>query len=90
VVTAIWTGNDDNAPTDHATGGGPPALIFSAYMQSAPHSGLASGHSRPVEDGQSVAPPPGEAETVTTPAEREEPRDPIAAFLAGLGGPDSE
>ena len=89
VVTAIWTGNDDNAPTDHATGGGPPALIFSAYMQSAPHSGLASGHSRPADEGLAIA-PPGEAETVATPAEREEPRDPIAAFLAGLGGPDSE
>lgn len=90
VVTVVWTGNDDNAPTDHATGGGPPALIFSAYMQSAPHSGLASGHSRPAGDGPAIASAPGDAETVATPAEREEPRDPIAAFLAGLGGPDSE
>ena len=59
-------------------------------MQSAPHSGLASGHSRPAGDGPAIPPPVGDAETVATPAGREEPRDPIAAFLAGLGGPDSE
>ncbi|MEA1941013.1 MAG: PBP1A family penicillin-binding protein [Pseudomonadota bacterium] len=93
LVTVVWTGNDDNAPTDHATGGGPPARIFGAFMGAAPRTGLASDHDRPVP---AVAPPRAVAEAPPAgepPAAEARPDadpDPIGAFLAGLGGPDSE
>jgi penicillin-binding protein 1A len=35
LVTAVWIGNDDNAPMKKATGGGLPAHIFKAFMESA-------------------------------------------------------
>jgi penicillin-binding protein 1A len=38
-VTAVWIGNDDNAPMKHATGGGLPAHIFKTFMEDA-ESGL--------------------------------------------------
>jgi penicillin-binding protein 1A len=78
LVTVVWTGNDDNGPTQRATGSGPPARIFSAYMRAAPHTGLGSGPAVPTE-----SPPPDIA--VAPPADAEA-EDPIGAFLAGLGG----
>ena len=35
LVCGVWIGNDDNAPMVHATGGGLPAHIFKAFMESA-------------------------------------------------------
>ena len=92
LVTVVWTGNDDNAPTEHATGGGPPARIFGSYMQTVPHTGLASGHRRPDLPAPEVpATTVADAGPVPQPeADETPPRDPIGAFLAGLGGPDSE
>ncbi|OLF75350.1 penicillin-binding protein [Maricaulis sp. W15] len=90
LVTVVWTGNDDNSPTERATGGGPPARIFQAYLAAAPRTGLAA---RPVQALAPVA-----AATIETlilpdadarPVPVEEPdEDPIGAFLSGLGGRD--
>ena len=84
LVTVVWTGNDDNAPTRRATGGGPPARVFSAYMRAAPHDGLGSGPSAPPV---SIQPEVAEIQAVEEPPETE---DPIGAFLASLGGPGGE
>ena len=35
LVTGVWLGNDDNAPTHRATGGGLPVDIWSRFMQAA-------------------------------------------------------
>ena len=35
LVCGVWIGNDDNAPMVHATGGGLPAHMFKAFMESA-------------------------------------------------------
>ncbi|HUO92148.1 MAG TPA: PBP1A family penicillin-binding protein [Rhizomicrobium sp.] len=35
LVCGVWIGNDDNTPMLHATGGGLPAHIFKAFMESA-------------------------------------------------------
>ena len=35
LVTGVWLGNDDNAPTHRATGGGLPVDIWSAFMRTA-------------------------------------------------------
>jgi penicillin-binding protein 1A len=35
LVCGVWIGNDDNTPMVHATGGGLPAHIFKAFMESA-------------------------------------------------------
>ena len=95
LVTVVWTGNDDNSPTDHATGGGPPARIFGAYMREAPRDGIGSqpvlaalpnppaAAADPLADVLDSQPDPELAEEAET-------SDPIAAFLASLGGPDSE
>ncbi len=81
LVAVVWTGNDDNSRTQRATGGGPPARIFSAFMGAAPRTGLdAHPSSVPLQ----LAEPAG----VETPAVAQAPapeEDPIAAFLAGLG-----
>lgn len=90
LVTVVWTGNDDNSPTERATGGGPPARIFQAYLAAAPRTGLGA---RPTETPDPLAgtiaelaqrPP---AEPAATKDERSD-EDPIGAFLAGLGGRD--
>jgi penicillin-binding protein 1A len=39
LVTGVWLGNDDNAPTKHVTGGGIPVEIWSRLMDSA-HQGV--------------------------------------------------
>jgi len=91
LVAVVWTGNDDNAPTERATGGGPPARVFGAFLRAAPRSGL--GVDLPVARlAEPVAPAPrpvAEAVTAAEPAESEpatERDDPIGAFLSGLGG----
>ena len=100
LVTVVWTGNDDNSPTDHATGGGPPARIFGGFMREAPREGLGSQPPRtrslitPVARDAaeaSEAAPGSDLTADAQPAQPEETEsDPIAAFLASLGGPDSE
>ena len=40
LVTGVWLGNDDNAPTKKATGGGLPVEIWTRFMRTA-HQGLA-------------------------------------------------
>jgi penicillin-binding protein 1A len=40
MVTAVWVGNDDNAPTKHASGGGLPVSVWSRFMAAA-HQGVA-------------------------------------------------
>jgi penicillin-binding protein 1A len=39
LVTGVWLGNDDGAPTKHVTGGGMPVQIWSRFMRSA-HQGV--------------------------------------------------
>ena len=39
LVTGVWLGNDDNAPTKHATGGGLPVEVWTRFMRSA-HQGV--------------------------------------------------
>lgn len=80
LVAVVWTGNDDNSQTRRATGGGPPARIFSAFMTGAPRIGLdAHPSSAPLQLAEPLTedPPADEA-----PAPQD---DPIAAFLASLG-----
>jgi penicillin-binding protein 1A len=81
LVTVVWVGNDNNEPTDRATGGGPPARIFNAFMTAAPRSGLAS---EPHVPQTVVAEEP--AVEVIEEAETPEATDAIGAFLAGLSG----
>jgi len=98
LVTAVWTGNDDNGPTRHATGGGPPARIFGAYMRAAPHQGLDSGPAEPLgaflAGLQTPAPEPETAPASipvpADPADSESDPDPIGAFLSSLGGRGNE
>ena len=83
----VWAGNDNNAPTERATGGGPPAAIYAGFVQNVPQYGLAS---EPAGAPLALMPEATEPvepveEVVVEPPEAEE-RDPIAAFLAGLGG----
>jgi penicillin-binding protein 1A len=35
LVTAVWLGNDDGAPTKHVTGGGLPVQVWSRFMRGA-------------------------------------------------------
>ena len=81
LVAVVWTGNDDNSQTRRATGGGPPARIFSAFMSAAPRSGLDAHPSiMPLQLAEPAAVAPPAAADESAPAD-----DPIAAFLAGLG-----
>jgi len=82
LVTVVWAGNDNNDPTDRATGGGPPARIFSAFMNAAPRTGLGS------QSFDNPAPVTDFPDTTIPEVEENEPNqddDPIGAFLAGLG-----
>ncbi|PCJ64666.1 MAG: hypothetical protein COA58_13085 [Bacteroidetes bacterium] len=86
LVTAIWTGNDNNEPTDRATGGGPPARIFGEYLRAAPRDRLASAPiAQPALTGLTgltglTVADIVEAETV----EADEDKNPISAFLSRL------
>ncbi len=91
LVTVVWTGNDDNSPTDRATGGGPPARIFQAFLAAAPRDGL-QARVDPVAARIAQLPQTDiEAATLPEPADEaadSSSEDPIGAFLAGLGGRD--
>ncbi|MFT6541671.1 MAG: penicillin-binding protein 1A [Maricaulis maris] len=91
LVTVVWTGNDDNSPTDRATGGGPPARIFQAFLAAAPRDGL-QARVDPVAAHIAQLPQADiEAATLPEPADEaadKSSEDPIGAFLAGLGGRD--
>lgn len=91
LVTVVWTGNDDNSPTDRATGGGPPARIFQAFLAAAPRDGLQAWVD-PVAARIAQLPQTDiEAATLPEPADEaadSSSEDPIGAFLAGLGGRD--
>ncbi|MFT6462101.1 MAG: penicillin-binding protein 1A [Maricaulis maris] len=91
LVTVVWTGNDDNSPTDRATGGGPPARIFQAFLAAAPRDGL-QARVDPVAARIAQLPQTDiEAATLPEPADEaadNSSEDPIGAFLAGLGGRD--
>ncbi len=39
LVTGVWVGNDDNSPTNHASGGNLPASVWSQFMTVA-HEGV--------------------------------------------------
>ena len=94
LVTVVWTGNDDNSPTDRATGGGPPARIFQAYLESAPRQGLGAAPIAAADALADVLAASLEPAPETRPAPTPEAPDPdrdedaIGAFLAGLGGRD--
>ena len=89
LVTVVWTGNDDNAPTERATGGSTPATIFNRYMVHTPRTGLASDPTSTALDALSATLLQAEAAVDAT-ASQDEPeddeRDLIGAFLSGLGG----
>ncbi|WP_295694994.1 transglycosylase domain-containing protein [uncultured Maricaulis sp.] len=96
LVTVVWTGNDDNSPTERATGGGPPARIFQAYLQNAPRHGLGAA---PIAAPDALAdilaasldPSPeatSDAPATNAETDTDSGEDPIGAFLAGLGGRD--
>jgi penicillin-binding protein 1A len=75
-VTTVWVGRDDNTPMRRVAGGGPPAEIWRAFMQTALPR-LAAG---PIPGGAPVAPPPadGQDAPVADPA----PETPAAAVPA--------
>lgn len=79
LVCGVWTGNDDNSPMVHATGGKLPAHIFKSFMEDA-ESGL------PAKQLVSLATPAPETQT-TAPAQNEEPStfDDILNKLFGSG-----
>ncbi|WP_233245659.1 transglycosylase domain-containing protein [Marinicauda salina] len=77
LVAAVWTGNDDGSPTDHAVGGAGPARIFADFMGSAP---IYPGQ---VEPAPYVAERGDEAPAAERPARE---GDPIGALLERLGG----
>ncbi|HEY2047758.1 MAG TPA: penicillin-binding protein 1A [Caulobacteraceae bacterium] len=62
-VTAVWVGRDDNTPMRRVTGGGPPAEIWRAFMQTA----LPRLAAQPIPGGE--APPPPAPEEAATPLE---------------------
>lgn len=89
LVTVVWTGNDDNAPTERATGGSTPATIFNRYMVHTPRTGLASDPTSTALDALSATLLQAEAAVDATASEDEpedDERDLIGAFLSGLGG----
>jgi len=72
LVCGVWIGNDDNTPMVHATGGGLPAHMFKAFMESAetdfPVKPLPGGPEAPqpsavaATDATTVQPQPAEPE----------------------------
>jgi penicillin-binding protein 1A len=101
LVTVVWTGNDDNSPTERATGGGPPARIFASYNAAVPRSGLAAAPHAPDAIAELVALPEPISDSIaplgsepvrsvantdeTEPVDEDEDGDAIASFLASLG-----
>lgn len=86
VVTVVWTGNDDNSPTDRATGGGPPARIFSAYLRDVPAE-ITPVYTPDLADLIEQTTPSDPAPAVETRSEpTDEPEDPIGALLSAIGG----
>ena len=73
LVCGVWIGNDDNAPMKHATGGGLPAHIFKAFMESA-EAGL------PAKPLAGAAPAAAASEAPST------DQDDFSKFLDGLFG----
>ncbi|WP_375283705.1 transglycosylase domain-containing protein [Marinicauda pacifica] len=83
LLTAVWTGNDDGSPTDHAVGGAGPARIFARFVTNAPAVGAPSTTmvGARAEPGPVEAGPDGDA-PVSTPAAG---NDAIGALLQRLG-----
>ena len=100
LVTVVWTGNDDNAPTEAGSGGAGPARIFAQMIAASPVIALPDGPpataiadpdrlarllSALEDDNFLAAPHDGEAETVAQPEPAPEERDdPIAGLLSRL------
>ncbi|MDG1418169.1 MAG: PBP1A family penicillin-binding protein [Maricaulis sp.] len=89
LVSVVWVGNDDNVPTDRATGGGPPARIFANFMTHAPRGSFAP--STPLIDPAIIPEMPNDTGPNNNPqseeaVDAEEDDDPIGAFLSGLAG----
>jgi len=57
LVTGVWLGNDDNAPTKKAVGGGLPVEIWSRFMRAA-HAGVAPAALPGLDTGWLNASPP--------------------------------
>ncbi len=95
LVAGVWVGNDDAAPMKRATGGGLPAHIFHAFMESA-EEGLpvrplvgselmadaADTPAAPVVAAAETAPPPQPSQ----PAPPEKPQEAFDKILNGLFG----
>ena len=83
LLTAVWTGNDDGSPTDHAVGGAGPARIFARFVTNAPAVGAPSTTmvGARAEPGPAEAGPDADA-SVSTPAAG---NDAIGALLQRLG-----
>ena len=73
LVCGVWIGNDDNASMRHATGGGLPAHIFKAFMESA-------------EAGLPARPLAGAAPAAAAEAPPTDQPDDFSKFLDGLFG----
>jgi len=71
LVTGVWLGNDDNAPTRKATGGGLPVEIWSRFMKVAHHGVVAAALPGLAGAGWlSAAPPQGADAPSPTAADR--------------------
>jgi penicillin-binding protein 1A len=64
-VAAVWVGKDDNTPMRRVTGGGPPAEIWRAFMQTAlprlAAGTIPGGTAPPAEPADQAAAPPEDA-----------------------------
>ena len=72
LVTAVWLGNDDNAPTKKVTGGGLPVEIWSRFMREAhqgvPVASLPGSASDGLFSGLFGSAPPAPMQAATGPA----------------------
>jgi penicillin-binding protein 1A len=88
LVAVVWVGNDDNGPTDRATGGGPPARIFANFMTHAPRGSFEP--STPIVEAEAIPNTLAGSQSNTDPQpdapSEPEDDDPIGAFLSGLAG----
>jgi penicillin-binding protein 1A len=83
-VTAVWVGRDDNTPMRRVTGGGPPAEIWRAFMQTA----LPRLAAQQIPGG-TVPPPVPETASSVEPVP-ESPDQPGASGPPPADGPDLE